>query len=190
MAVSPVPVNHAVLFVADLDRAACFYTEVFGMALVTREPALNGAFLRLPRSGNHHDLGLFGIPGAVPNHAGRWACTTWPGSSTPSTSSSSFAGPARCRRLHRRVEPRRHQKRRRRRPRRQPVRGHVDAPAGGVGPVRKFRSGRTHRSRSRIRHLVGHSHGRRHPPLHSPGSAARPTTKRGEQINDQSNSEP
>ena len=66
MAVSPVRLNHAVLFVAHLDRAVRFYTEVFGMELITREADLNGAFLRLPRSGNHHDLGLFGIAGAIP----------------------------------------------------------------------------------------------------------------------------
>ena len=66
MAVSPVRLNHAVLFVADLDRAARFYTEVFGMELIAREAGLSGAFLRLPRSGNHHDLGLFGIAGAIP----------------------------------------------------------------------------------------------------------------------------
>lgn len=66
MTVSPVRLNHAVLFVADLDRAARFYTDVFGMELVAREDQLNGVFLRLPRSGNHHDLGLFGArsPGA------------------------------------------------------------------------------------------------------------------------------
>jgi catechol-2,3-dioxygenase len=66
MTISPVRLNHAVLFVADLDRAQRFYTEVFGMQLVSREPRVNGAFLRLPRSGNHHDLGLFGIAGAIP----------------------------------------------------------------------------------------------------------------------------
>lgn len=66
MTVSPVRLNHAVLFVADLDRAVRFYTETFGMNMVSREAGVNGAFLRLPRSGNHHDLGLFGIPGAVP----------------------------------------------------------------------------------------------------------------------------
>lgn len=65
MTVSPVRLNHAVLFVADVDRSVEFYTTVFGMDLVVREPGINGAFLRLPRSGNHHDLGLFGIPGAV-----------------------------------------------------------------------------------------------------------------------------
>jgi catechol-2,3-dioxygenase len=39
---------------------------VFGMAIVSRESGVDAAFLRLPRSGNHHDLGLFGIEGAVP----------------------------------------------------------------------------------------------------------------------------
>jgi len=66
MSPSPVRLNHAVLFVADVDRAVRFYTDVFGMELVVREPGLNGAFLRLARSGNHHDLGLFGVPGATP----------------------------------------------------------------------------------------------------------------------------
>lgn len=65
MVVSPVRLNHAVLFVADVDRAATFYTTVFGMQLVSREAAMNAVFLRLPRSGNHHDLGLFEIAGAV-----------------------------------------------------------------------------------------------------------------------------
>ncbi len=58
---SPVRLNHAVLFVADLSRAERFYTTVFGMEVVAREPRANAAFLRLPRSGNHHDLGLFGV---------------------------------------------------------------------------------------------------------------------------------
>jgi catechol-2,3-dioxygenase len=66
MSLSPVRLNHAVLFVADVDRAVRFYTDVLGMELISREPGLNGAFLRLARSGNHHDLGLFGAPGAVP----------------------------------------------------------------------------------------------------------------------------
>lgn len=66
MSTSPVRLNHAVLFVADVDRAVDFYTDVFGMGVVTREVGMKAAFLRLPRSGNHHDLGLFGIEGAVP----------------------------------------------------------------------------------------------------------------------------
>ena len=61
MSFSPVRLNHAVLFVVDLNRAERFYTEVFGMVVAAREPRANAAFLRLPRSGNHHDLGLFGV---------------------------------------------------------------------------------------------------------------------------------
>jgi len=59
VAVSPVRLNHAVLYVADLDRSVGFYTDVFGMKVVARAPG--AAFLRLPRSGNDHDLGLFGV---------------------------------------------------------------------------------------------------------------------------------
>ena len=64
MPISPVRLNHAVLFVADLDRSLRFYTDLFGMDVVAREPRANAAFLRLPRSGNHHDLGLFGVGAA------------------------------------------------------------------------------------------------------------------------------
>jgi catechol-2,3-dioxygenase len=69
--VDPVRLNHAVLFVTDLERAERFYTEVFGMTVAAREPRANAAFLRLPRSGNHHDLGLFGVgPTAPPRRRG------------------------------------------------------------------------------------------------------------------------
>lgn len=61
MSISPTRLNHAVLFVADLERSLDFYTGVFGMDVVAREPRANAAFLRLRRSGNHHDLGLFGV---------------------------------------------------------------------------------------------------------------------------------
>lgn len=64
MSISPVRLNHAVLFVADLERSLSFYTDVLGMELVSREPRATAAFLRLPRSGNHHDLGLFGVGAA------------------------------------------------------------------------------------------------------------------------------
>jgi catechol-2,3-dioxygenase len=65
-AVNPVRLNHAVLFVADLARAERFYTDVIGMEVAAREPRANAAFLRLPRSGNHHDLGLFGVGASAP----------------------------------------------------------------------------------------------------------------------------
>jgi len=71
MSVSPVRLNHAVLFVSDLERSVRFYNDTFGMDVVVREPRANAAFLRLPRSGNHHDLGLFGVGGgAEPKHRG------------------------------------------------------------------------------------------------------------------------
>ena len=71
MSFSPVRLNHAVLFVADLDRSEDFYRNVLGMEVAAREPRANAAFLRLPRSGNHHDLGLFGIgTGAGPKRSG------------------------------------------------------------------------------------------------------------------------
>lgn len=61
MSIAAVRLNHAVLFVSDLERAVGFYRAAFGMEAIAREPRANAAFLRLPRSGNHHDLGLFGI---------------------------------------------------------------------------------------------------------------------------------
>jgi len=61
MSIPAVRLNHAVLFVSDIDRAVTFYTAAFGMEVVASEPRASAAFLRLPRSGNHHDLGLFGI---------------------------------------------------------------------------------------------------------------------------------
>jgi len=69
MSFSPTRLNHAVLFVSDLASALRFYTEVFGMEVVAREPRANAAFLRLPKGENHHDLGLFGI-GAHAKHPG------------------------------------------------------------------------------------------------------------------------
>jgi len=61
MTIAAVRLNHAVLFVSDLERSLRFWTEAFGMQIAAREPRADAAFLRLPRSGNHHDLGLFGV---------------------------------------------------------------------------------------------------------------------------------
>ena len=59
--------NHAVLFVDDLDRSVGFYTGVFGFEVIATEPRARAAFLRAPGSTNHHDLGVFAIgPGAAP----------------------------------------------------------------------------------------------------------------------------
>jgi catechol-2,3-dioxygenase len=57
--------NHAVLFVSELDRAVEFYQGVFGMTVIAREPRANAAFLRAAGSDNHHDLGLFGLGSAA-----------------------------------------------------------------------------------------------------------------------------
>ena len=70
MTVNAVRLNHAVLFVADLERSIAFYEEAFGMTVMAREPRANAAFLRLPRSGNHHDLGLFGVGAQPPRPRG------------------------------------------------------------------------------------------------------------------------
>ena len=70
MTVHAVRLNHAVLFVADLERSEAFYRQAFGMTVVAREPRANAAFLRLPRSGNHHDLGLFGVGAQPPRPRG------------------------------------------------------------------------------------------------------------------------
>ena len=68
--IAAVRLNHAVLFVADLERALGFYQQAFDMQIVAREPRANAAFLRLPRSGNHHDLGLFGVGAKPPRPRG------------------------------------------------------------------------------------------------------------------------
>jgi catechol-2,3-dioxygenase len=58
--------NHAVLFVSDVDRAAHFYTDVLGFIQVTRVPQMRAVFLRAAASANHHDLGLFGLGSDAP----------------------------------------------------------------------------------------------------------------------------
>jgi catechol-2,3-dioxygenase len=66
--------NHAVLFVSDLDRALEFYVDTLGFRLTSRETRMNAAFLQAADSANHHDLGLFGLgpgtPGPSRGHAG------------------------------------------------------------------------------------------------------------------------
>jgi catechol-2,3-dioxygenase len=51
--------NHAVLFISDLERSVEFYTSLFGFTLVARQPPM--AFLRAKGSTNHHDLGLLSL---------------------------------------------------------------------------------------------------------------------------------
>jgi len=57
--------NHAVLFVADLERSVAFYRDVLGFR---RLPGgfTGAAFLQAPDSANDHDLGLFQSPRPSP----------------------------------------------------------------------------------------------------------------------------
>jgi catechol-2,3-dioxygenase len=52
--------NHAVLYVRDLERAVEFYREAFGFEEIAREGG-QMAFLRAAGSSNHHDLGLIAV---------------------------------------------------------------------------------------------------------------------------------
>jgi catechol-2,3-dioxygenase len=66
--------NHAVLYVSDLERSVAFYTEVLGFRRIPMTPDgfTGAAFLQAPASINDHDLGLFEIGSqAGPSAAGR-----------------------------------------------------------------------------------------------------------------------
>ncbi|MFI7701967.1 VOC family protein [Nonomuraea sp. NPDC049480] len=62
--------NHAVLYVRDVNRSVAFYREALGFEVVM---GMSGAaFLQAPGSTNDHDLGLFQIGAdAAPSPAGR-----------------------------------------------------------------------------------------------------------------------
>ena len=51
--------NHAVLYVRDVDRSVAFYTEALGFRVKAALPG--AAFLQAEGSTNDHDLGLFAI---------------------------------------------------------------------------------------------------------------------------------
>ncbi|HEY2815338.1 MAG TPA: VOC family protein [Acidimicrobiales bacterium] len=51
--------NHAVLYVRDVDRSVRFYEEALGFTVGVQFPG--AAFLKVPDSHNDHDLGLFAI---------------------------------------------------------------------------------------------------------------------------------
>ena len=57
--------NHAVLFVRDLDRSVDFYRRAFGFEEIAREGG-QMAFLRAAGSSNHHDLGLLAVGADAP----------------------------------------------------------------------------------------------------------------------------
>ena len=58
--------NHAVLYVRDLDRSAGFYTRIFGFEEVAREAGMM-AFMRAADSQNHHDLALLAVGADAPS---------------------------------------------------------------------------------------------------------------------------
>ena len=51
--------NHAVLYIRDVERSVDFYTNVLGFRVVHKVPG--AAFLQAAESGNDHDLGLFEV---------------------------------------------------------------------------------------------------------------------------------
>jgi len=65
--------NHAVLFVSDVDRSVAFYRDVLGFRPINMTPDgfRGAAFLQAPDSTNDHDLGLFEVAGAGASPAGR-----------------------------------------------------------------------------------------------------------------------
>lgn len=63
--------NHAVLYVRDVEASVDFYGKALGFEPITVMPG-QAAFLRAPGSRNDHDLGLFQMgPGAALSPAGR-----------------------------------------------------------------------------------------------------------------------
>jgi catechol-2,3-dioxygenase len=59
--------NHAVLFVRDVDAAAAFYGEAFGFVELDRPEGMRAVFMRSPDGDNHHDLGLFEVGPEAPH---------------------------------------------------------------------------------------------------------------------------
>jgi catechol-2,3-dioxygenase len=65
--------NHAVLYVRDVERSVAFYRDVLGFKPIEGSESIPGAaFLQAAGSTNDHDLGLFEIGAAAgPSPAGR-----------------------------------------------------------------------------------------------------------------------
>ena len=62
--------NHAVLYVSNVERTVKFYEEALGFRVANQFPG--AAFMLAPGSDNDHDLGLFEVgANAGPSQAGR-----------------------------------------------------------------------------------------------------------------------
>ncbi len=61
--------NHAVLFVADVERSATFYQAALGFEEVERMGDA-AVFMRAAGSGNHHDLAVMRAGSATPHRTG------------------------------------------------------------------------------------------------------------------------
>src|SRR5262249_34882474 len=57
--------NHAVLFISELNRSVDFYKKALGFEEIVRRGD-SAAFLRAAGSENHHDLGLFAMGDTAP----------------------------------------------------------------------------------------------------------------------------
>lgn len=57
--------NHAVLYVSDLERSVEFYRRAFGFEEIAREGGMM-AFLRAAGGTNHHDLALMSVGTTAP----------------------------------------------------------------------------------------------------------------------------
>lgn len=53
--------NHAVLYVRDVERSQRFYEDVLGFIRVIDDSAKRFGFMRAPGSSNHHDIAFFSI---------------------------------------------------------------------------------------------------------------------------------
>jgi catechol-2,3-dioxygenase len=64
--------NHAVLYVRDVERSVAFYSDILGFTPIGGMSLRGAAFLRAAGSTNDHDLGLFEIgDSAADSGAGR-----------------------------------------------------------------------------------------------------------------------
>ncbi len=70
MPVNAVRLNHAVLYVADLERSVAFYQQAFGMEVMAREPRAKPRSCGCP---GRATTTTWGCSGSVPSHRARAA---------------------------------------------------------------------------------------------------------------------